>query len=92
MAESRRQALFWAGQGAAPVGELVSLYGRLADVEIKEHAIFVLSQRDDSAATGAMLDIARHDPDPRLRRKALFWLGQMDDPRVAALIREMLAP
>jgi HEAT repeat protein len=91
-AESRRQALFWAGQGAAPVAELVSLYQRLTDVELREHAIFVLSQQDESTATDALLDIARHDADPRMRRKALFWLGQVDDPRVATLIREMLAP
>jgi HEAT repeat protein len=90
--ESRRQALFWAGQGEAPVAELVSLYGRLAEVEVREHAIFVLSQRDESAATDALLEIARHDEDARLRRKALFWLGQVDDPRVATLIRELLAP
>jgi HEAT repeat protein len=90
--ESRRQALFWAGQGAAPVAEIVSLYGRLGDAEVKEHAVFVLSQEHESAATDALLEIARRDPDPRMRRKALFWLGQIDDPRVATLIREMLAP
>lgn len=34
--------------------------------------------------------IAREDIDKRLRARALFWLGQKDDPRVAKLIGDHL--
>jgi hypothetical protein len=33
----------------------------------------------------------RTSKDPELRRKALFWLGQSDDPRALDLIEELLA-
>jgi HEAT repeat protein len=88
--EVRKKALFWAGQSGMPVAELSAMYGRLSDRELKEQVIFVLSQRDDSAATDKLIDIARHDSDVELRKKAIFWLGQRDDPRVRQLLEEMI--
>jgi len=37
-----------------------------------------------------LIDIARHDANPRMREKALFWLGQSHDPRAAQVIREVI--
>ncbi len=89
----RRAALFWAGQrSATPTRELVAAYRELGDSGLREHAIFVLSQRDDDAAVDALLDIARTDADRRMRQRALFWLAQKDDPRVTNLISAILAP
>jgi HEAT repeat protein len=89
--EVRKKALFWAGQARGfPVPQLVSLYDRMADRELKEQAIWVLAERRETAATDKVLDIARHDPDRELRKKALFWLGQNDDPRVKQLLMEIL--
>ena len=88
---SRRQAIFWAGQGGAPIADLVSLYGRLTDGQVKEHIIFALSQRSETAATDALLDMAKKDPDREMRKKALFWLTQKDDPRVTKLITDLVS-
>ncbi|HET7458743.1 MAG TPA: hypothetical protein VFJ74_13935 [Gemmatimonadaceae bacterium] len=88
--ESRKQAIFWAGQGGASVKSLADLYAALDERELKEHVVFALSQRDESAATDQLITIARHDPDPALRKRALFWLGQKNDPRAADLIRDMV--
>jgi HEAT repeat protein len=87
----RKKALFWAGQGGVSVAELARAYDALTEPELKEHLIFVLSQRDDEAALDKLMAIARADPDRQLRKKALFWLGQKDDPRVARFVRELLA-
>jgi HEAT repeat protein len=57
---------------------------------VKEHAIFVLSQRDESEATDALMRIVRDDPDAAMRKRALFWLGQKDDPRVASFIKSRI--
>jgi hypothetical protein len=38
----------------------------------------------------ALLRIARSNPDPELRKTALFWLGQSEDPRALALFEEIL--
>jgi HEAT repeat protein len=88
--ELRKQALFWAGQGDVPITDLASLYSSMTDRELREQVIFVYSQRDDSAATDRLLEIARRDPDTELRKKALFWLGQSSDPRAAKALQEII--
>jgi HEAT repeat protein len=88
--EVRKKALFWAGQGGVPISELSAMYSRLSDQELKQQVIFVLSQRGESAATDKLIDIAKHDPDVELRKKAIFWLGQRNDPRVRQLLEEMI--
>jgi len=87
----RKQTLFWAGQRrATSVRDLAAIAQEGDDPALREHAIFVLSQRDEDAATDALLAIARSDRDPRARKRALFWLGQRDDPRAARAIRDLI--
>lgn len=86
----RKQALFWAGQGGAPTAELLEMYRQLDERDLKKQMIFVLSQRDDSAATDGLIEIARGDADNSLRKQAFFWLGQKHDPRVVELLTSIL--
>ena len=88
--EVRRKAVFWAGQGHASVADIAALYGSAKDMRLREHIIFVLSQRNEEAAMTKLISIARDDPDREMRKKALFWLAQKDDPRVAKLITDMV--
>ena len=83
----RKSALFWAGQRKlTPTKDLVAVYRGTTEPSLREHAIFVLSQRDDEAAIDELMRISRDDPDKKMRARALFWLGQKDDPRVAKMI------
>jgi HEAT repeat protein len=88
--EVRKQALFWAGQGGASMADLAGLYGTFDDRQMKEQLIFVYSQREEPAAVDKLLEISRRDPDPELRKKALFWLGQSDDPRAAKALQDII--
>jgi HEAT repeat protein len=88
--ELRKKALFWAGQGAAPADQLISLYSTLPDAEMREQLIFVYSQRRDAAMVDKLLDIAKNDKDPELRKKAIFWLGQSRDPRVQQFLLDLI--
>ncbi|HEX6628834.1 MAG TPA: HEAT repeat domain-containing protein [Gemmatimonadaceae bacterium] len=89
---TRQQALFWAGQNeSTPTRDLAAYYRSATDQTLKEHAIFVLSQRDDDAALNELMRIAQNDPDKRMRSKAFFWLGQKDDPRVTKLIGDRIS-
>jgi HEAT repeat protein len=88
--ELRKKALFWAGQGAAPADQLISLYSTLADAEMREQLIFVYSQRRDPAMVDKLLDIAKNDREPELRKKAIFWLGQSRDPRVQQFLLDLI--
>jgi hypothetical protein len=86
----REQAFFWAGQGAAPSAELIAAYDGLDDRALKEHALFVLSQRADRPARDKLAAVARGDADRGLRSTALFWLTQQKDPRAERLVEEAL--
>jgi HEAT repeat protein len=86
----RKQALFWAGQGGVPVEQLVSLYDRTTDHEMKNQLIFVYQQRGSGPAFDKLLDIARNEKDVELRKQAIFWLSRSKDPRVAKLIEDLI--
>ena len=89
--ESRKKALFWLGQQRrTSVASLVSFYDRVKDPELREQAIFVLSQRHGPAAVDKLIDIARNDKDVEMRKKALFWLAQKNDPRAKQLLMEII--
>jgi len=90
---TRRQAVFWLGQAAgdAATHDLTDLVDDAdLDRDVKEQAVFALSQQPRDAGVPALIRIARTHPEPGVRRKALFWLGQSGDPRALALFEELL--
>ena len=90
--ELRKQALFWRGQKqSAPLGDLVAIYPRLDSRDLKEHYVFVLSQRRESDAVDKLIDLAKNDPDREIREKATFWLGQSRDPRAAKYLEDRIS-
>lgn len=89
----RRSSVFWLGQAAGDAAtrgltELVD--DRAADRDVRESAVFALSQRPKDEGVPALIRIARQNPDPELRKKAIFWLGQSEDPRALALFEDLL--
>jgi hypothetical protein len=89
----RRSAVFWLGQaaGAEVDGALDSIAGDPGtDREVRKQAVFALSQRSSEEAVPALIRVARTSRDPELRRTALFWLGQSNDPRAVDLFEEIL--
>ena len=88
--ELRKKALFWVGQSDIPATELFTLYEKMPSREMKEQLIFVYSQRDERAAVDKLFEIARTETDKELQKKAIFWLSQSDDPRVAAFLERIL--
>jgi HEAT repeat protein len=89
--EARKKAIFWAGQGDyTSTADIASAYDAITNETVKEHTIFVLSQRDDKAATDKLMAIVNGHDDPSLKKKALFWLGQKDDPAVTKAISDLV--
>ena len=85
--------MFWLGQAAgdAATRGLTDLVDDTSvAVEVKESAVFALSQRPRDEGVPALIRIARTHRNPELRRKAIFWLGQSEDPRALALFEELL--
>ena len=90
---TRNQAVFWVGQaaGEAATAGLTSLVDdNSVDRDVREHAVFALSQRPKDESVPALIKVARSHRDPEIRKKALFWLGQSHDPRALDLFEELL--
>jgi hypothetical protein len=91
--ETRRQAVFWLGQAA---GEAASrgldsiTTDERGDIEVRKQAVFALSQRPADEGVPALIRVARTSPSGELRKSALFWLGQSEDPRALSLFEELL--
>jgi HEAT repeat protein len=89
--EVRKKALFWAAQRhSLDINSLLPLYSKLEDPDLKEHFIFVLSERREAAATDKLIEIAKNDKDVEMRKKAIFWLAQKNDPRAKQLLMEII--
>jgi hypothetical protein len=91
--ERRRSAIFWLGQaaGAAAASALDSVaIDRNGSREVRKQAVFALSQRPASEGVPALLRIARTNHDPEIRKTAIFWLAQSEDPRALELFEEIL--
>src|SRR5688572_225329 len=72
--DTRRHAVFWlsqaAGQAATRGLDSIAVDDR-GDLEVREHAVFALSQRPQEEGVPALIRIARTNPNPELRKKAL---------------------
>lgn len=90
---TRKDAVFWLSQeaGDAATEGLSDLADdKDQDREVRDQAVFALSQLPADKGVPILIRLARSNKDPKVRRKALFWLGQSDDPRALALIEEIL--
>ena len=86
----RGHALWTAGQAGIPGSDLVSLYDKLTDAQVKEKLIWVLSESRDRASSDKLVEIAQKDPDREMRKKAIFWLGQRNDPRIRQILMDII--
>lgn len=90
---NRKDAVFWLSQAAgdaATVGLTELAENEDEDREVRDQAVFALSQLPDDQGVPILIRLARSNKDPKVRRKALFWLGQSDDPRALKLFEEIL--
>jgi HEAT repeat protein len=91
--DRRRNAVFWLGQAAEAAAGLAldsvvsDPYG---DREVRKQAVFALSQRNPAESIPRLIHIVKTNQDPELRKTALFWLGQSEDPRALELFEQIL--
>jgi HEAT repeat protein len=92
--ETRRNAIFWLGQAAGDkaMAGLVALVDETpGETDVQEQAVFALSQLRSGGGVDALLEIARAHRNPRVRKSAMFWLAQSDDPRAVKLFEDILS-
>jgi hypothetical protein len=88
----RSDALFWLGQragneAAATIAEAID---RDPETEVKRRAVFALSQLPKDDGVPRLIEVARTNRNAAVRRQAMFWLGQSNDPRALRFFEDVL--
>jgi len=93
-AHLRGQALFWLAQraGSKAAGEITRAIEEDPETDVKKRAVFALSQLPRDEGVPLLIDTARKNRNPAVRKQAMFWLGQSNDPRALAFFEEVLKP
>ncbi|MEO7795781.1 MAG: hypothetical protein ABIV06_13510, partial [Thermoanaerobaculia bacterium] len=88
--ELRAQSLFWLAQTGEPRAArwIREAIARDPASEVREQGVFALSQLNDGATE--LLALLRESGDREVKRQAIFWLGQSDDPRATAELERLL--
>lgn len=86
----RRAALTWLANGVNEKLGIADAHANTDDDEVRQQAVFALSQRPRSESVPELIDIARSARNAAARRSAIFWLGQTGDRRAADVYAELL--
>lgn len=89
----RENAIFWLSQEAAEAATagLASIAEDDDEAsEVRDAAVFALSQRPDEEGVPILMELAETSEHKKVRRSALFWLAQSDDPRVLPFFERIL--
>ena len=58
--------------------------------QIRKSAVFALSRLPSDEAATQLIAVADSSKDPVVRRQAIFWLGQSNDPRALEYLTKLL--
>jgi hypothetical protein len=91
--EIRKEAIFWLGQKASEksVKTLKDVVDDSdEDTKVKESAVFAISQLPTEKSVPMLIEIARTNKNPKVKKQAIFWLGQKDDDAALKFFEEIL--
>ena len=89
----RGQALFWLAQRAGRKMAESAINDAITndpETEVKKKAVFALTQMPAGDGVPLLIQVARTNRNPEVKKQAMFWLGQSKDPRALAFIEEVL--
>jgi hypothetical protein len=92
VARMRSDALFWLAQraGTEAAATIAEAIDRDPETEVKRRAVFALSQLPKDDGVPKLIDVARNNKNAAVRKQAMFWLGQSNDPRALKFFEEVL--
>ena len=70
--------------------QLTTIYEKSPDVEIRRQVLSSLSSLRENAGVDKLIDVARHEKNPELRKAAVSMLSRTKDPRALALLQEII--
>jgi HEAT repeat protein len=72
--------------------DLLPLYDEFkGQQDMQDQMLYVYQQRREAEATDKLLQIAKAEKNPELRKKAIFWLGTRKDPRVKQFLLDLIS-
>jgi len=72
------------------VGDIAKLYDVADARSLREQILYALSQRKEPEAIDKLMDIARKDTDPQIRRTAISLLARSNNERAKKLLQELI--
>jgi HEAT repeat protein len=88
--ETREQAVFWLSQVPGSTGLLEEILKGNSDENLKDKALFALSQQNEPRAQQILRDFALRESESQdLRDKAIFWLGQRRSTENTEFLRNL---
>ena len=91
-ARVRGDALFWLAQtaGRKVAAEITAAIENDPDTDVKKRAVFALSQLPRDEGVPLLINVAKTNQNPAVRKQAMFWLGQSKDPRALQFFADVL--
>jgi HEAT repeat protein len=71
-------------------GDIAKLYDVADARSLREQILYALSQRKEPEAIDKLMDIARKDTDPQIRRTAISLLARSNNERAKKLLQELI--
>jgi hypothetical protein len=89
---NRGEALTWLARNAGQkvTADITSAIANDPDTKVQERAVQALSQLPKDEGVPALIQVARTHKNPKVRERAMFWLGQSKDPRATKFFEEIL--
>lgn len=86
----RSKALFWLASKAQAQEVISHAVQNDPEREVKIQAVFALRQLPGDQGVPLLINVAKTHADPEVRKKAMFWLGQSQDPRALDYFTQIL--
>ncbi len=86
----------WSRQPSLDLEEVARTYGTLESAELRDQFLYALYQKAESDEENAdaviekMIELARQETDPEVRKRAVYWLGRTGSERAVAFLLEIL--
>ena len=89
----RKKAVYWLGDQAHSEREVTFLENLLkneSDFEVQENILQALAEARKNQGIPALIKIAKFHENKSLRKKAIFWLGESNDPRAKQALLDII--
>ena len=86
----------WSRQPSLDLEDVQRTYENLESAELRDQFLYALYEKAESdeenadAVIDKMIELARQETDPEVRRRAVYWLGRTGSERAVAFLLEIL--